>query len=231
MLEQSKLSNWVNWEGNITELADIAADLDINLEPYSTRLIRDYAQRDILTRPIRQGKEAVYGYRQLVELLAARALVKDGWPLRKIATYTANMSHGELEHLIPGQEGDNDALSIIRRLKGEQGGGEPARSELPSFSRCMPRDSFEELESRIEPPENVNFSSNARSQLSPDLLGSAMEAERTGQNFGAGSRLRELEIEPGIRMLVDEQKLEGLGPEDAARLSREIGRQLRRLIK
>jgi hypothetical protein len=55
-----------------------------------------------MTRGERRGREGVFGLRQLLEYLAARALLRDGWPLAKIATFTSGASEAQLAALLPG---------------------------------------------------------------------------------------------------------------------------------
>ena len=73
------------WSGDANELVRLAGEIlaarglaDAASEP-TVRLVRDYAQRGIVSRAERQGKEAIYGYRQLLELVAARVLIDDRW--------------------------------------------------------------------------------------------------------------------------------------------------------
>lgn len=84
------LDEYSAWQGNIDELVDTAnialqrlgrgRNADLNI-----RLVRDYAQRGILSPAERRGKEAIYRFQHLNELIAARVLLNDGWPLAKIA--------------------------------------------------------------------------------------------------------------------------------------------------
>src|SRR5215510_14524143 len=103
------------WTGDVTDLARLAGEIlaarglaDASAEP-NVRVIRDYAQRGIVSRAERQGKEAIYGYRQLLELVAARVLVADGWPLAKIAEHFAHIADSELRNLISGDQTRNRA--------------------------------------------------------------------------------------------------------------------------
>lgn len=84
------LDEYRDWQGTIDELVDTAnialqrlgrgRNADLNI-----RLVRDYAQRGILSPAERRGKEAVYRFQHLNEIIAARVLLNDGWPLAKIA--------------------------------------------------------------------------------------------------------------------------------------------------
>jgi hypothetical protein len=119
------LRNFESWTGDVGELARLAGDIlaarglvDASTEP-TVRVIRDYAQRGIVSRAERQGKEAIYGYRQLLEFVAARVLVADGWPLAKIAEHFAHIADTELRTLISGDQARTRALAVAQRLRSE----------------------------------------------------------------------------------------------------------------
>ena len=84
------LDDYRDWEGTIEDLAALAAKVlpllgRRDIPPPNVRLIRDYAQRGILSPIDRRGKEGYYGFQHLKELVAARVLVNEGVPLAKIA--------------------------------------------------------------------------------------------------------------------------------------------------
>lgn len=119
------LAEFEGWTGDVSELARLAGEIlaarglaDASTEP-TVRVIRDYAQRGIVSRAERQGKEAIYGYRQLLEFVAARVLVADGWPLAKIAEHFAHIAGAELRNLISGDQAGNRALAVAQRLRSE----------------------------------------------------------------------------------------------------------------
>jgi hypothetical protein len=127
---QAILRRHSNFEGGIDDLASTAekalaaigmgeGDLSLN-----ARLIRDYTQRGILSRPERQGKEAVYGYQHLVELVAARMLLSDGWPLAKVSEYVTSAKLSELEALAVPRDPAKAAMGAIRDIR--------ARSKPPT---------------------------------------------------------------------------------------------------
>ena len=51
--------------------------------------------------PEREGREALFGLRQVVEFLAARYLLKDGWPLAKVAEIVRTTDVDGLAQMIP----------------------------------------------------------------------------------------------------------------------------------
>jgi DNA-binding transcriptional MerR regulator len=121
--DPSGLKQFANFEGGVEDLA-IAADSvlaslgalagDEGSASVNPRLIRDYTQRGILSRPERLGKEALYRYQHLVELVAARILLNDGWPLAKVSDYVAS---AKLEQLIALAAPQSPAKSALRAIK------------------------------------------------------------------------------------------------------------------
>ncbi|NMG42003.1 MerR family transcriptional regulator [Chelativorans sp. ZYF759] len=72
-------------------------------DPVLPRVVRDYQNRGIVSAPRRRGRSAVYDKRHLLELVAARVLLADGWRLGKIAQALGRMQDAELEVLIEGK--------------------------------------------------------------------------------------------------------------------------------
>ncbi len=117
-------SDWKNrlrgWEGTASEMVVSLSEITsaspwTGTEP-SVRLLRHYTQLGVLDRPERRGKEAYYSFRQLVQYLAARWLLQDGWMLAKIAEVTATRSTLELAALLPDPP-QNPAQALIQRFK------------------------------------------------------------------------------------------------------------------
>jgi DNA-binding transcriptional MerR regulator len=67
------------------------------------RLVRYYTSGGAVTRPGRKGKEVRYGYEHLVQVLATRQLLNDGWPLAKVASFIQSTSLEELEAMLPDE--------------------------------------------------------------------------------------------------------------------------------
>ncbi|MBK5938308.1 response regulator [Halochromatium roseum] len=97
------IESYQSWQGSAAELAATASELlpdSANDERLNERLVRYYVQTGLLTRPQRAGREAVFSYRQLLELVAARTLVRDGWPLAKIADWNSGADERALLDVI-----------------------------------------------------------------------------------------------------------------------------------
>jgi DNA-binding transcriptional MerR regulator len=81
----------LDFEGTAAELAERcklalrANGLSDDMDQANERLVRHYVQLGVLTPPVRRGREAIFGTRQLAEFVIARILLRDGWPLAKIA--------------------------------------------------------------------------------------------------------------------------------------------------
>jgi DNA-binding transcriptional MerR regulator len=95
-----------DWTGTAAQLAEaLAAVLPryaLSPEPLpSERLIRFYVTSGVLQRPQRDGREALFGQRQAIEFLAARALLEDGWPLAKVGEYLPTQTDEALVALLP----------------------------------------------------------------------------------------------------------------------------------
>jgi hypothetical protein len=152
------MTDWTDryrdWEGTAAELADAAAAVaeEIRISdgdddkggggdsrgPWrpNERLVRYYVQVGILGRPERAGKEAHFRFRQLVELLATRVLLNDGWPLAKIAHFVRLTGDDGLLGLLPKGATLTPAQEVVRRL--QRGGAGTMDSGPPSPSRPPP---------------------------------------------------------------------------------------------
>ncbi len=111
-----------SWEGSTEQFVDMAKAyayakdlISYDQEP-NIRLVRDYVSRGIVSKPRKEGKEVIFGYRQLVEFLACRALINDGWPLKKIASDFQKSTIEEIKLLVPGETPENDSTKLIRKF-------------------------------------------------------------------------------------------------------------------
>lgn len=97
------------WEGGVAELAELAERLENEVfpsardegNPPNVRLIRNYVTLGVMSRGERRGKEAIFGLRHLAEFLVARLLVREGWPLPKLAELVRSSSDDRLYELLP----------------------------------------------------------------------------------------------------------------------------------
>jgi hypothetical protein len=212
-----------DFSGSAEELARLGTELSratgLSEEELSVRLVRDYAQRDILSRPERQGKEAVYGWRHLVELLAARALLADGWPLAKISEHFAITPLEGLLALIPGQARGGSAVETARRIREQTQG---RRRDPDAFA----------LSAQSAPPMM------ARQAALPELLASTQlfatrtsrraELDAAMQQLGRGgarpdyAALTRIALDEDIQLLAATERLRSLTLEEADAIGRAV---------
>jgi hypothetical protein len=220
-----ELSKFESWSGDASELARVAGEIlaarghaDASSGP-NVRVLRDYAQRGIVSRAERQGKEAIYGYRQLLEFVAARLLVADGWPLAKIAEHFAHIADAELQRLISGDGGSTRALAVAQRLRSE--------AELASRPR---RDSSHSVRSeyRVAADQPAGQSSDdfrARAARLSSIQSEMRDAlRRLGlpEDGPAIEQLTLLAIAPWCQVLVESSRLTRLTIEEAEEIGRAV---------
>lgn len=71
-------------------------------EEVNARLIRHYAGQGLLDENSREGREARYGFRHLLQLLLVRRFLIEGYPAAVIANLIAGKTDGELRALLQG---------------------------------------------------------------------------------------------------------------------------------
>lgn len=118
------MSDWYDqhrdWRGAMTDfLALVHPLLDESDPAPNERLIRNYVQLDILERPVRQGKEAYFGIRQAVEFVVARRLLREGWPLAKIAEFNRTHELDALLELLPEARPKTAAEQLALRYRAQ----------------------------------------------------------------------------------------------------------------
>ena len=89
------------------ERAGHAADDGRVAERLDERTVRYYATKGLLPKPLRyDGRQAVYGYRHLLHLLAIKGQQARGWSLRRIQAWLQDSGLDDLERsLVPGGQG------------------------------------------------------------------------------------------------------------------------------
>lgn len=213
------LDHMTSWEGSAEELADIAKSLlqacgvlDEG-DDLTVRLIRDYVSRNILRRPDRRGKEAVYSYRNLLEVVAARVLVADGWPLAKIAEHFAFSSDEDLIALIPGQEGGNQALKLARSFIAR----EPKAADSTRAMRRGAQASQSSLETRMSFRERAARVTSLQTELreAMDRLGLPPDKPPMEQ-------VTLIAVAPWCQLIIETARLKTLTAEDAEVIGRAI---------
>jgi hypothetical protein len=207
-----------NWEGTAAELADVAAAIGaaIRIPGGDTRpnerLVRHYVQVGILGRPERRGKEAYFGFRQIVELLAARVLLTDGWPLVKIAEFIGITNLDDLLGLLPQSPPLTPAQELVSKFRRRALGEPSPAARAPA------------------PPAKPGTSTANPMSRSVDLLKRRQEAFTEGAPPEVGTWLR-IELAPWCHVYVEKEAAQRKPPEQIERLSRALTQTLIEFIR
>ena len=196
-------------------------------EPASDRVIRDYVRRRVLSPTLRgsdSDERGFYGFRHLVEFLAARVLLNDGWPLDKIAQRNIGAGTDELLALIPGQPEENEALALARSFRRDasdrperQTGHGAAFSRAPADA--APLSTATALPPRFSDPTAVTARRRAElPMLMRQITGDgAPPAVRNGVTFEFGD---------GLTLIIDRERLRHITMGEADAVGRAIGAAL-----
>lgn len=163
----------VQWRGTAGELAETVQEilqaLGLDTEPTPTeRLVRYYVTEGVLSRPDREGREARFGFRQIIEFLAVRILLADGWSLARIADYFRTVSIEGLLSLLPPVPG-------IAQAKYEMAPSAPLPRPAPTAAEMLVGQFAERYETKrpatsvppatIAPPDAVRARAQAKQEI------------------------------------------------------------------
>jgi DNA-binding transcriptional MerR regulator len=89
------------------------------------RLVRHYTTLNMLDEPLKEGREARYGYRHLLQILVLRRLLAEGHSAGAIDQLITTSRNGELEALLQGgvqlsAAPTNLAMAHLQRLQRQQ---------------------------------------------------------------------------------------------------------------
>jgi DNA-binding transcriptional MerR regulator len=109
------------------------------------RLLRHYVSIGVVDKPLREGRDALYGFRHLVQFVAARRLLTEGFSLAQIAKYTAVAGTDELAGYLEKTDRKSEAELLVAAFRSEGAGRSTpptsrkatAPKPLPSFSTGM----------------------------------------------------------------------------------------------
>ena len=213
-----------DWRGTAAELADKLNEVLASIPTLADdagsaneRLVRHYVQVGVLTAPEREGREALFGLRQVVEFLAARYLLKDGWPLAKAAEMVRATDINGLARMIPTERPQTRAEEVVAKYRGGPTAPRPAaRSSLsvradverfsltpesppPSASRRKAVQQAMKLESPLAVAAGI---SRRRVSLEENLKALGNTAGRADRNH-----IVRIELTPWCHVSVDAAKL------------------------
>lgn len=185
-----------DWRGTAAELADKLNEFLAGIPSLADdsgsaneRLVRHYVQVGILTPPEREGREALFGLRQVVEFLAARYLLKDGWPLAKVAELVRATDAEGLKQLIPGERPRTRAEEAIARYR---------RGQAPDTSESV-RTSSDALSSHVS-AETFALTPQSAPVPTRAAVQQAMKLE-TPLARAAGITRRRVSLEENLKVL------------------------------
>lgn len=114
----------------IAKSQEVAKTLNLAQEASegNERLLRHYVSIGVVDKPSREGRDALYGFRHLVQFVAARRLLAEGFPLAKIAQYTAVVPTDALTAYLEKPERASEAELLVAAF----------RSEAPVSSKPAP---------------------------------------------------------------------------------------------
>jgi DNA-binding transcriptional MerR regulator len=106
-------------------------------EPVNPRLVRYYTTQGWLDKPLKQGREARYTYRHLLQLLVLRRLLAEGYSASSIGSLIGGQGDTALEDILQGGvqltvEAANPALAFLSQIRDGQG---PAKGQRGESSR------------------------------------------------------------------------------------------------
>lgn len=230
MTPKHDITRYADLHERVQPFAEIARQLVLDLgleksggrgpvgEPASERVIRDYVRRRVLS-PTERSQDGLdrgyYGYRHLLEFLAARVLLNDGWPLEKIAERHRHSSDAELLALIPGQADDNPALSLARSFL--RPGDAPRRPEV-SARRLAPPPILSQAEPRNAASADPSALAARRRAELPLLMRMIAGSETSPRP----RRLLSLELGDDITLQIDEARADRLTVVEAEQIGRAV---------
>jgi DNA-binding transcriptional MerR regulator len=114
----------------IYKAQDVAKTLRLDQEATegNERLLRHYVSMGVVDKPSREGRDALYGFRHLVQFVAARRLLAEGFPLAKIAKYTGAVPTDALTAYLEKSDRTSEAELLVAAF----------RSESPAISTPNP---------------------------------------------------------------------------------------------
>ncbi len=102
-------------------------------ESVNPRLVRYYTTQGWLDKPLKQGREARYTYRHLLQLLVQRRLLAEGYSASSIGSLIGGQADTALENILQGGvqltvEAANPALAFLSQIRDRKESSRPDRS-------------------------------------------------------------------------------------------------------
>jgi DNA-binding transcriptional MerR regulator len=162
-------------------------------EEITPRTVRLYATQGLIDRPGKEGRSAVYGHRQLLQLLLIRSMARRGLSLSAIAPHCV-LPDSELEQQLSLLE---DAAEPLRAL--EEACSNPALAYLRGLESGSPARSNSTL-----PLGPLGSPLSTLSPSSSSLRSSSRPSSRTGSSRDAASRWHRFSLAPGVELQISD---------------------------
>jgi len=121
VLEQMRKEFQGNADALVLAAQEVVQKLNIAQEASegNERLVRHYVQVAAVDKPLREGRDAVYGFRHLVQYVATRRLLAEGFPLAKIASYTSAVPTEDLARYLEKTDRVSEAELLVAAFRTE----------------------------------------------------------------------------------------------------------------
>ena len=122
-----------NADALIVKAQEVAKTLNLDQEAAegNERLLRHYVSMGVVDKPSREGRDALYGFRHLVQFVAARRLLAEGFPLAKIAKYTGAVPTDALTAYLEKLDRTSEAELLVAAFRSAS----PERNATTKTSR------------------------------------------------------------------------------------------------
>lgn len=123
------------------ELVEAAQQVvaDLGLSPkvgdITERLLRHYVTEGVVSRPVREGREVRYGFRHLLELLAVRMWVLQGYPLSNARAFSVGQPSNSIIEALKEFRIDDQPASAEMLVKMFRASSAPEPGTLRDISR------------------------------------------------------------------------------------------------
>lgn len=114
-------------------------------EEVTARLVRHYSTLAMLDEPLKEGREARYTYRHLLQMLLVRRLLAEGYGANAINRLATSKDNAELEALLQGGvqltvTPANPALAFLQQIQQRQSvSAQPPRDAAPDLPQAVQR--------------------------------------------------------------------------------------------
>jgi len=193
-----------DFQGSADALIDKAQDvaktlkLDQEATEGNERLLRHYVSMGVVDKPSREGRDALYGFRHLVQFVAARRLLAEGFPLAKIAKYTGAVPTDALTAYLEKPDRTSEAELLVAAFRSEA----PERKTPSSATR------------RVAPPKPLQSMSTGMGMV--DVMHEMRDMEQR-------VRVQLTDMQNKVHMMVEDAvKNMGSQPRDAQMFATEF---------